>query len=261
MIDTGKFTFVATQAALKAGELLRKGFGNNCKVHSKEGKQNLVTEYDKAAEDCIIAFLLSHFPKHRFLAEESGESGHKKGEVIWIIDPLDGTVNFAHHIPIFSISIAAAVANEIVTGVIYQPMLGELFIAQKDDGAYLNGTRLQVSSCNTHEEAIVATGFPYNIDENPLHCLETFVKISKFGIPIRRLGSAAIDLAYLAAGRFDAYWEVDLNPWDMAAGKLLVEEAGGRISRYNGTPHNIVTRGNILATNGKLHEWMVGKLA
>jgi myo-inositol-1(or 4)-monophosphatase len=252
--------FVATQAALKAGELLKRGFGTNFKISSKDGKQNLVTEYDKAAEDCIIASILSHFPTHGFLAEESGKTAGKKEEVIWIIDPLDGTVNFAHGVPMFSVSIAAAVHGKVVAGVVYQPMLGELFVAQKENGAYLNGSRLEVTATNSIDEAIMATGFPYNVDENPLHCIEHFSKITKLGIPIRRLGSAAIDLSYLAAGRFDAYWEVSLHPWDMAAGKLLVEEAGGIVTHYDGSPHETFCNTTMLATNGKLHPFMISQL-
>jgi myo-inositol-1(or 4)-monophosphatase len=253
-------TVLAIQAALQAGELLKRGFGTSFHVSSKKGKQNLVTEYDKASEKGIIACILSHFPDHAFLAEESGESGAKDAPVLWIIDPLDGTVNFAHHIPHFSVSIAAAVHKEVVSGVVYQPLLGELFVAEKGKGAYLNGTRLKVSATRSFDEAIMATGFPYNVDENPLHCINRFSEMTQLGIPIRRLGSAAIDLSYVAAGRFDAYWEVALHPWDMAAGKLLVEEAGGKVTHYNGTQRSPFSHDSLVSSNGLLHEKMIEKL-
>jgi myo-inositol-1(or 4)-monophosphatase len=253
-------TVVAIQAALQAGELLKKGFGTRFEISTKEGIQNLVTEYDKTSEKKIIATILSHFPHHAFLAEESGKTGRKKAPVIWIIDPLDGTVNFAHHIPHFSISIAAAIDKKIVLGVVYHPLLNELFVAEKGKGAYLNGNRLQVSKTRSFKNAILATGFPYNVHENPLHCINRFAEMTGLGIPIRRLGSAAIDLSYVAAGRFDAYWEVTLHPWDIAAGKLLVEEAGGKVTHYDGTAHRIFCHDTLLSSNGLLHEKMIEKL-
>ena len=253
-----ELTFVAVQAALKAGELLKKGFGTHYKITSKPGRQNLVTEYDKAAEKAIISTILDAFPKHAILAEESGGQGDN--EVIWIIDPLDGTVNFAHNIPIFSVSIAACVDKKLVTGVVFAPLLNELFIAQAGHGAYLNDVQLHVTATDTFEKAFMATGFPYNVDENPLHCIEAFGHMTKQGIPIRRLGSAALDLAYVAAGRFDAYWEVSLQPWDLAAGKLLVEEAGGTVTHYDGNPRDLFNDKTVLASNGHLHNDMVKEL-
>lgn len=257
---SSSLTVVAIEAALKAGELLKKGFGTSFEISLKEGKNNPVTEYDKAAEKSIIASIKSHFPDHGFIAEESGLSGHDGAPVTWIIDPLDGTVNFAHNIPIFSVSIAAAIQKKIVAGVVYQPMLGELFTAEAGRGAYLNGARLKVSQNHSLEEAILATGFPYNVHENPLHCVDRFAEMTKLGIPIRRLGSAAIDLSYVAAGRFDAYWEVTLHPWDMAAGLLLVEEAGGMVTHYDGSPHRIFGHDTLIASNGLIHRQMVSHL-
>ncbi len=257
-------TFVAIQAALQAGELLKKGFGSSFEISSKEKKQDLVTEFDKASERTIIDTILNQFPDHAILAEESGAK-KTNSSTLWIIDPLDGTVNFAHNIPVFSVSIAASIEGEVVCGVIYQPIVNELFIAEKGKGAYLNGAALQVSSKSRLDESILATGFPYNVDEDPLHCIEKFGEMTRLGIPIRRLGSAAIDLAYVAAGRFDAYWEVSLRPWDMAAGKLLVEEAGGKVTHYDGSAHEIFSIPNvynttILASNGHLHPQMMAKL-
>ncbi len=257
--EGSSYTIVAIQAALRAGALLRKGFGTSYGISSKAGKQNLVTEYDYASEKCIIGLIQEQFPGHAILAEESGGSP-SAGGVLWVIDPLDGTVNFARNIPLFTISIGVVVDRKVISGVVYQPMTEELFVAERGKGAYLNGERLHVSKTDTFEKAILATGFPYNVDENPLHCIDTFANMIKQGIPIRRLGSAALDLSYVAAGRFDAYWEVSLHPWDIAAGTLLVEEAGGRVSHYDGTPHEIFCTGTMLASNGLLHEWMIGQI-
>ncbi|MBS0615510.1 MAG: inositol monophosphatase [Verrucomicrobia bacterium] len=241
---------VAVDAAEKAGKLLRKGLGTSFQISKKSGKHNLVTEYDHASEKIIIETILKAFPSHGILAEESGPS--KTGEILWIIDPLDGTVNFAHGIPVFSVSIAATRGEEILCGVVYQPITEELFTAEKGKGAFFNGQKMQVTDTTDINAAFLATGFPYNVDQNPLHCIDTFSNMTKKGIPIRRLGSAAIDLAYVAAGRFDAYWEVSLEPWDLAGGKLLVEEAGGKVTDYEGRPRSLRERGPILATNGRL---------
>ncbi len=257
-MDTSELTFVAVQAARRAGEILKKGFGTSFKISSKPGRQNLVTEYDKSSEAAIKSIILDAFPTHAILAEESGAQG--KGPVQWVVDPLDGTVNFAHNIPIFSVSIAACVDNKLVTGVVFAPLLDELFIAQAGQGAYLNDVRLHVTPTSTLDTAILATGFPYNVDENPLHCIDTFDHMTRQGIPIRRLGSAAIDLAYVAAGRFDAYWEVSLEPWDLAAGKLLVQEAGGRVSHYDGSERDLFNSKTVLASNGILHDHMIKEL-
>lgn len=254
MKNNSEFLTVAIEAALLAGELVRKGFGTVFEITSKPGRHNLVTEYDKLAESCILSCLLKRFPHHGFLGEEQGQT--KKGEIMWIVDPLDGTVNFAHGIPLFSISIAAVTNNEVIAGCIFQPMTQELFWAEKGKGAYLNGVELRVTTNDSLDNAILATGFPYNVHENPLHCIEVFAKMTRKGVPIRRFGSAAIDLAYVAAGRFDAYWEVSLQPWDFAAGKLLVEEAGGKITHYDGTPLDPFKPGTVLATNRILHPLM-----
>lgn len=247
---------VAKQAALDAGKLLCEGYGKSHQVHAKAGLHDIVTEYDKSSEDCIIATILKEFPDHAILAEESG-SKPNSSSVTWVIDPLDGTVNFSRNIPVFSISIAACIGSEVVCGIVYQPIANELFIAEKGKGAFLNGSRLKVSSRSTFDKAVLATGFPYNVDEDPMHCIETFAEMTRLGVPIRRLGSAAIDLAYVAAGRYDAYWEVSLHPWDMAAGKLLVEEAGGKVTHYDGTPHGVFCHKTILASNGSLHPLMM----
>jgi myo-inositol-1(or 4)-monophosphatase len=250
-----ELTSIAIEAAISAGGILRSGFGTNFQIQSKEGHHNLVTEYDHKAEKSIIEFISKRVPNSHFLAEESGESGMKDlpDSLLWVIDPLDGTVNFAHNIPFFSVSIGVEKNKEIISGVVYLPMTDELFVAQKGLGAFMNGERLHVSSTATLGQSILATGFPYNLAENPSHCIDHFIDILRAGIPIRRLGSAAIDFAYTAAGRFDGFFEISLSPWDCAAGKLLVEEAGGIVSGWDGSPFIFHSRAPVLATNGRIH--------
>ncbi|OGU56899.1 MAG: hypothetical protein A2X64_02600 [Ignavibacteria bacterium GWF2_33_9] len=245
---------VAQDAAIKAGELLKIGYGTAFTINSKEGLHNLVTEYDIKSENIIIETLKAAFPDSTFLAEESGElhSGNS-GNIKWIVDPLDGTVNFAHNIPIFSVSIAAEIANEIVVGVIYQPLLNELFTATKDGGAYLNRTKIQVTDIQDLKSAFLVTGFPYKATSKNSRSAELFINVVQQGIPIRRLGSAALDLAYVAAGRFDGFWELELNPWDVAAGVLLIREAGGNVTQYDMSKYSVYDK-SILATNGLIHQ-------
>ncbi|MGB7978674.1 MAG: inositol monophosphatase family protein [Chlamydiales bacterium] len=247
-------TLTAIEAALLAGEILRQGFGTHFAISSKEGKHNLVTEYDHHSEKAILDFLGQNVKDSSFLAEEGGRTGNKESEVFWIVDPLDGTVNFAHQIPVFSVSIAAQKGGETVSGVVYQPITHELFVAEIGKGAFLNGKKLKVSDVMSIDQAILATGFPYNLAKNPFHCIDHFVEILKLGIPIRRMGSAAIDLAYTAAGRFEGYFEVELAPWDLAAGKLLVEEAGGKMTHWDKRPFDIHSREPVFASNGHIHD-------
>lgn len=247
-------TEAAIHASLKAGKILREGFGTTFTVSSKESVHDVVTEFDKAAEEAIISYLKSCYPAHAFLAEESGASNHVKAPVCWIIDPLDGTMNFAHHIPMFCISIAALIDQQVEVGVIYDPLLNELFVAERDRGAYLNNSRLQVSSLNDIKKAVLATGFPFGSMDMRDISIEQFIRFLDNANPIRLLGSAALTLAYVAAGRFDVYWGSNLKPWDVAAGNLLISEAGGKITHFDGTAHNIFLISNTLATNALLHE-------
>lgn len=264
MTSYAELTLTAIQAALLAGNLLKRGYGTAFSVENKTGgRQNLVTEYDHASEKLIIDFLRDKIPEASFLAEESGSiSSHlDTSPLLWIIDPLDGTVNFAHQIPFFCVTVAAVWKGEIVAGVAYQPLLDELFTATKGEGAFLNGKRLRISTNSTPDQAMLATGFPTNIENNPHHCIDSFNQMLKQGFPIRRLGSAVLDLAYVAAGRFDAFWEVKLYPWDMAAGRLLVEEAGGCITNYTGHRIDPLHASSVIATNGPLHPLMLKVLS
>jgi myo-inositol-1(or 4)-monophosphatase len=260
MKDSSELTFIAIQAAMKAGELLRQGYRTALQISVKSGLHNLVTQFDNAAEKAIIDLIRHHFPEHSFLAEESGASPHENAPVLWIIDPLDGTMNFVRNIPLFAVSIAAYVQKEVVSAVVYLPMTHELFVAEKGKGSFLNGANIQVSSISDINHMVASVGFPHKELENVMDHLNCFIKIASKGNPIRDFGAAVINLAYLAAGRFDAFWIPRVHPWDMAAGKLLVEEAGGKVSHYDGSPHQILPESSLLATNGLIHDDMVALL-
>lgn len=255
-------TILAMETAVTAGKLLQKGFGGNFVIDSKVGQHNLVTEFDNASEELIVKQIQKHYPTHSFLCEERGWQGDQT-EHLWIIDPLDGTVNFAHNIPVYCVSIAYARHGDIVSAAIYHPSVKELFVAEKGKGATLNGQPISVTSTADIGDAIFGTGFPYNVHQNPLHCIEQFAHIIRKGIPVRRMGAAAIDLSYVAAGRYDAFWEVSLQPWDYAAGKLLVEEAGGTFTNLEGKPYaptsNYVA-GSIVASNSRIHKSLLKML-
>ncbi|HTR80310.1 MAG TPA: inositol monophosphatase family protein [Bacteroidota bacterium] len=250
---------VAREAALEAGKFLKFNLGKVKHIERKLGQEtNLVTEIDKQSEALIIKKIKQHYPSHDILAEESG-AAKTKSEYRWIIDPLDGTTNFTHALPIFCVSIGVEFNGELVAAAIYDPSADEMFTAEKGSGAYLNGKKIHVSSNDTLINSLLVTGFPYNVQENPGKVVEHFVNFLMVGQGVRRLGSAALDLAYVAAGRLDGFWEVFLNPWDKAAGVLLVREAGGTVSDFKNNPGTIYDQ-NTLATNGKIHEQMIAVL-
>ncbi|KPK33361.1 MAG: hypothetical protein AMS24_01390 [Chlamydiae bacterium SM23_39] len=255
MKSLSDYTLNAIKIIFKAGDILKEGFYKHNIYFEKKGIHNLVTKYDTKSEEFIIKELKKKYPTHSFLSEEKGRIGKKEFE--WIIDPLDGTVNFYHHIPFFSISIALKRKDEIILGIIFNPLNKELFIAEKGKGAYLNEKKIKVSKTKLIKNAILATGFPYILKQNPNRCINHFFDIAKLGLPIRKLGSAALNLAYVASGRFDVYWETNLAPWDYSAGKLIVEEAKGKISDWKGLPFKINKTNTILATNNKIHNEMV----
>ena len=246
----------ATQIAREAGNLLVQRLGT-AKVTTK-GDINLVTEADIAAENLIIERIRSHYPQHGILAEESGEAvlvGGKRSEWKWIIDPLDGTTNYAHGYPCFCVSIGVEHDGELTIGVVYDPMRDEMFAAERGQGATLNDRRIRVSSVEELSGAMLCTGFPYNVRERPDFARE-FTKFTMEAQAVRRDGSAALDLAYVACGRFDGFWEDGLSPWDIAAGALLISEARGRVTNFNDHPVDIYNE-QVLATNGLLHEAMM----
>ncbi|MCC7438879.1 MAG: inositol monophosphatase [Armatimonadetes bacterium] len=252
---------IATEAADTAAQLLASRFGTDMDVRLKPGgAHDLVTEMDLASEKLIQEIVRGHLPNAKFLGEETG-GNRDLTELTWVVDPIDGTVNYAHGIPIWCVSIAAVANNEPLVGVIANPNVGELFTAAKGGGAFLNGRRLRVTETPGLVGSVLVTGFPYNVAENPFGCIDSFVAFVRRGIPVRRLGSAALDLAYVAAGRFDGFWEVKLNEWDIAAGALMVQEAGGNISSYGpNTTQGLLATDRMLATNGKIEEEMLAVL-
>jgi len=246
---------VAIEAAKQAGKFLKINLGKVKNIERKKEEINLVTEIDRASERQIIEFIKSKFPHHSILAEESGASTDAS-DYKWIIDPLDGTTNYTHSFPVFCVSIALEYKNEVILGVVYDPNLDELFYAEKGKGAFLNGRKITVSKTDTLIKSMLATGFPYNVKENPDNCIEHFINFLMSAQAIRRLGSAALDMVYVACGRLDGFWEVNLNPWDVAAGKIIVEEAGGVVTDFYGNEFNIYKKG-VVASNGLIHQQML----
>jgi myo-inositol-1(or 4)-monophosphatase len=247
-----KFSDFINETITKAGKTLKDGFGSTLKIDKKLNKNDLVTEFDYKSEEIIINNIKKAFPSHSIISEEDGLNDNSS-EFKWIIDPLDGTVNFANNIPIFSVSIALTKDNEIIQGAVYNPIIDELFFAEKDNGTTLNNKKITVSDKSDFQTSLLVTGFPYNVNEKPELSLNSFNKIVSRGIPVRRLGSAALDLAYVACGRFEGFWEVNLKSWDVAAGILLVNEAGGICTNYD-SKKSEVNDGNIVATNNKIHK-------
>lgn len=250
----------AEKAAREAGNYILANLGKVKQVSFKSVQSNLVTEIDHKSEEIIIETLQKDFPDFDILAEESGSLSTTNSEFMWVIDPLDGTTNFAHGLAIFSISIGLIRGNEVIAGVVYDPTRDQMFTAEKGKGALLNGKKLSVSKTKDIKKALLVTGFPYNVEENPDKCFERFVMMTKSSRAVRRLGSAALDFAYVAAGIFDGFWEVKLNPWDIAAGLLLVEEAGGKVTTFSGEESDIFNP-QVLATNGHIHSKMIELLS
>jgi myo-inositol-1(or 4)-monophosphatase len=245
----------AIQAARDAGRILLERQGRSLQVSNK-GDINLVTEADLAAEKLIIDRISSYYPRHAILAEESGATrGGQNAEWKWIIDPLDGTTNYAHGYPCFCVSIAVERAGKIEIGVIYDPVKDELFAGERGQGATLNDRTIRVSEVEELNSAVLCTGFPYDVRERP-DFARHFTNFTMRAQAVRRDGSAALDLAYLACGRFDGFWEDGLNPWDIAAGVLLIKEAGGQVSNYSGAELDLYTP-EVLATNGLVHDAMM----
>jgi myo-inositol-1(or 4)-monophosphatase len=244
-----------TQISKEAGEIIRDAFGKKYLLEYKTNLSNFVTEIDKKSEKLIIDFIAKEFPSHSVLAEESGE--HKSSsEYLWVIDPLDGTSNFAHGLPIFAVSIGVQKNNETICGVVYDVMRDELYSSEKGAGSFCNGVRLNVNKNDDLKRSMLVTGFPYDIAENPDHAIERFNSFLRSAGAVRRLGSAAIDFCYVASGVFEGFWEVILNPWDVCAGKLIVEEAGGTVTDFAGNIIGIYSN-QFLASNGLVHQKML----
>ncbi len=243
--------------ARKAGGILRAGYEQDFRVEYK-GAVDPVTEVDRRSEAYLLDEIRRRFPNTRILAEESGASG-EGGDGLWYIDPLDGTVNFAHGVPIFAVSIAYASAQGVILAAVYDPMRDELFCAERGSGAWLNERRLAVSRVTELRRSLLVTGFPYDILHSPQNNLDHFARLSRISQGVRRLGSAALDLCYVAAGRFDGYWELKLHPWDLAAGGLIAAEAGARVTDMDGQPDYLLTR-SILAAPPALHPQILNAL-
>jgi myo-inositol-1(or 4)-monophosphatase len=244
----------AVHTAKSAGRILLEGFGKGIPIEHK-GEIDLVTEFDRRADKYILGRIQKTYPRHRILAEESGSTGDGDSP-LWLIDPLDGTTNFAHGIPIFSVSIALWEAGRTRLGVVYDPTRRECFWAERGKGAYLGERRLRVSEIAELRDSLLVTGFPYDAWSNPDNNLENFARFAVRTQGVRRLGSAAIDLAYLAAGRFDGYWELRLGQWDVAAGGLIAEEAGARVTAIDGESPYLSETPSLIAANPILHTKM-----
>lgn len=246
---------VLLDAAKEAGKIILQYFDGVFKIDHKEGINNLVTEVDKHAENKIIEVIRASYPLHSIISEEVGEL-KKPSDYQWIIDPIDGTVNFAHGVPICCVSIGLMHEGKLLMGAVYNPMMNELFFAEKGKGATLNGNLIKVSANGNFKTAFMVTGFPYNWPDGPEHPIKVFERLVLEGLPVRRLGSAAIDLCWVACGRFDGFWEYNLQAWDVAAGYLIVEEAGGRVTDFSGKDYDVFDK-ETLATNGLIHEDML----
>jgi len=244
--------------ARKAGAILRAGYDREHQVNYK-GVIDLVTEVDHQSEAFLLGEVQRDFPDHHIFSEESGVI-QGNVEHIWYIDPLDGTVNYTHDIPIFCVSIAYASHGSLSLGAVYDPMRDEMFTAERGKGAHLNGRRLNVSATTDLQQSLLVTGFPYNAWDTPQDNFTNFVKFGKLSRGVRRLGSAALDLCYVSAGRFDGFWELALNPWDVAAGGLICEEAGAHVTNIEGGDDYLSPPQSILATTPGIHSRMLEEL-
>ncbi len=240
------------RAAVEAGKLIKSRFNSSFTIENKEGPNNPVTEVDKASEKLIMDTIRQDFPNHFILSEEIGEV-KMDSDTKWIIDPIDGTINFANGIPLCCVSIGIEKAGTMILGAVYNPFLDEFFFAEKGGGAFLNNKPISVSKQNEVVKSCLVTGFPYTYLDTENGPLDVFGRLVRAGVPVRRLGSAAIDLCWVAAGRFDGFYEHKLQAWDSAAGFLMVEEAGGKVTGFNGEPFSPY-QPHIVATNGQIHQ-------
>jgi myo-inositol-1(or 4)-monophosphatase len=258
MFDLLQIKKTGLDAARKSAEVLLSYFGN-LKTYRKKGAIDLVTRADTESEKIIIDTILKAYPDHGIIAEESGKV-RPNADHVWIIDPLDGTTNFAHGVPIYATSIAFAVKGEPIFGIVSNPSMNELFIGEKGGGATLNGAPISVSTTEHLLDALLVTGFPYTLKEMLPPLLYKFETMLKNAQGIRRLGAAALDLCYVACGRFDGFWEQELKPWDTAAGALIANEAGGAVTDFSNNRFRTDMK-EILVTNGKIHNQMISLFA
>ncbi|MBM3191237.1 MAG: inositol monophosphatase [Chlamydiae bacterium] len=259
--DFDIFTRTAIEAALVASHILKEGQKKKLSIQDKEGAGNVVTESDIRAETEIIRIILSQFPYHGILAEETKSNGVPNNEYVWIIDPLDGSKNYSKGLPIYSISIALFYQNQPVLGVIFVPNLEQMFVAD-EQGAYLNGKPLNVSQTTLLSKALLASGYPYAVKENPLNCMEVENAMIQTEAQVNNLGTSVLHLAYVAAGLFDGQFHAGLRAWDIAAASLMIRHAGGILTDWEGNPINFLTLDSIdaLASNGTLHVPLLAKI-
>jgi myo-inositol-1(or 4)-monophosphatase len=263
------FTAVAVNCAAKAGQWVKSKVGTITQLDTKYSMQDLVTEVDKSTERMIRNLISTHFPNHSFLGEEGVEPGPaasakalqemSDSEYLWIVDPIDGTTNFVHGFPFFSVSIALAYRGQVIVGVVYDPSRDELFVAERGKGAYVHGRKIQVSQDATLSRSLIATGFPADIHAALPANMKGIQALAPKVRNLRIAGSAALHLAYVAAGRLSGFWEYNLSSWDIAAGSLLVEEAGGRMSDVSGEHYHLGVR-NVTASNGLIHDELISEL-
>lgn len=249
----------AIHAAKKAGSVLMDHFGKLTDIQNKSYEGDLVTEADRESEEVILEYLQTQFPTHSFLAEESGSINKNSKEYLWVIDPLDGTTNYAHQFPNFSVSIALNFNGKPIVGVVFNPYYNELFTATSGKGAKLNGNAIHVSKIKTLQKSLLVTGFAYDRRDNIDNNYNEFSHMTQISQGVRRMGSASLDLAFVACGRLDGYWEKGLKEWDVAAGILLVVEAGGKATDYDEDPIDLHS-GRVLATNGLIHKLLSQEL-
>ncbi len=258
--ETDEIVDFAIDIAREAGRIMMDGLGRTRRV-AKKSQRELVTEIDEACERHVIASIRASYPDHDYFAEEGSLREDRKSPWRWIVDPLDGTTNYAHGIPAFSISLGLEKAGELRAGVVYAPYLNEMFFASRGKGAYLN-TRaipIRVSETDAIPEAVLATGFAYVMNQTENTNLDNFARLTREARGTRRLGSAAIDLCYVACGRYDGYWEMHLKPYDVAAGAVILREAGGKVTDFKGGEDWLEGQ-NVVATNGKIHEALRSRL-
>jgi len=245
--------------AKQAGVILRAHYGNQQRITHKTSQTDLVTEMDHASEKFILDHLRSRYPDHEIVAEESGQHGQNDLQT-WYVDPLDGTVNYAHGIPIFAVSIAYSENGQVKLGVVFDPMRDECFSAERGKGAWLNGQSIHVAQAEELANSLLVTGFPYDTWSAKENNLDNYARFTVRSQGVRRLGSAALDLCYVAAGRFDGFWELRLSPWDVAAGGLIAEEAGALVTNITGERDYLTAVPSILAANAALHPQMLSTL-
>lgn len=250
--EKNELLFEAEEIAKEAGNILEKYWGKLSLIRQKQFYWDLVTEADMESEQLIISKITQKFPKHKILSEEAGLNDSGNGDFMWIVDPLDGTTNYTHQYPMVAVSIGLLYKNHPILGIIYNPILNELFKGAEGSGAYMNNQAIKVSQINELNKSLLATGFAYDRKETNDNNYAEFCHLTNMSQGVRRGGAAALDLAYVAAGRLDGYWERGLKPWDIAAGIVLVNEAGGKITSYESGPIDL-SSGRILATNGTIH--------